>query len=235
MAEEWNETWTMNPFSGLLSDAVVFDILANNNSGLDFPDRNRYAKASVTNAVLAIEAGANSCLARITYPEIVKEQLDKLPVIDKYDVLYTARFDKKIDRGCKSFQVIRELFRLRNRYVHPKLEKIKTKIKLNENGDKTYEPCEEHQTITPVLKIPFNFNVWTGEHSRIVVAETIKFFNYFFSELCKLSVKESSELLSVYVKGPENNATFLADHEIDTLKKSKELYGQDIMFLVVKT
>lgn len=232
MSQSWYETWTMNSFASLLTDAIAFDIQAQAKDVLDFPTINRYSKASVINSVLSIESGANSCIARMTYPELVIQQLDKLSVIDKYDVLYTARFGKKIDRGNKPFQVVRELLQLRNRYVHPKLERIKTKIAINEKGDKIYEKAPEHKKNTSILKVPYDFTTWTGEHSRKVVRETIIFFNHFFSELCGLGAKECTDLLSVFVKGPANTATFLAVHEIDILKKVKNKYGVEIRFLV---
>jgi hypothetical protein len=222
----------MNLFANLLTDAIAFDIQAREKDVLDFPTINRYSKASLINAVLSIESGANSCIARMTYPELVIEQLDKLSVIDKYDILYTARYRKKIDRGSKPFQVVRELFHLRNRYVHPKLQRIKTKIAIDERGVRTYEKASGHKKNTPILKIPYDFTTWTGEHSRKLVRETIVFFNHFFSELCGLSAKECSDLLLLFVKGPANTATFLAVHEIDILKKVKNEYGVEIRFLV---
>jgi len=232
MPKVWYENWTMNSFSSLLADAIAFDFQAQQKSTSDFAATNRYSKASVINAILSIEAAANSCIARMTYPEMVVQQLDKLSTLDKYDVLYTARFGKKVDRGSKSFQVVRELFQLRNRYVHPKLEKIKTKIAITKKNEKTYEKAPKHCKNTPILKIPYDFNIWTGKHSRKVVKEAIIFFNHFFTELCGLDAKECSELLSVFVKGPVNTATFLAAHEIDILKKAQEKYGVEINFLV---
>jgi len=222
----------MNSFANLLTDAIAFDIQAQAKEVLDFPTINRYSKASLTCAVLSIESGANSCIARMTYPELVIQQLDKLSVIDKYDVLYTARFGKKIDRGSKPFQVVRELFQLRNRYVHPKLEKIKTKIAISQKDERTYEKEPEHKKNTPILKVPYDFATWTGDHSRKVVRETVIFFNHFFSELCGLSAKECSDLLALFVKGPANTSTFLAVHEIDIIKKVKNEYGVEIKFLV---
>lgn len=231
MVDSWYETWTINSFAGLLTDAITFDIQAQAKESLDFPTINRYAKAAGINSALSIEAGANSCLARMTYPALVVEQLDKLSVLDKYDVLFTARYGKGVDRGSKPFQVVKELFQLRNRYVHPKLEKIKTRIAINEAGEKTYEKAPEHQKFTPILKVPYDLATWTGGHSRIVVKETINFFNHFFSELCGLDKEECSKLLSVFVKGPANTASFLTTSEIEILQQVKAEYGLDVRFL----
>jgi len=232
MDDSWVETWTMNPFAGLLTDAIVFDGFAHTTEIEDFPAVNRYAKAAVTNAVLAIEAGANSCLARMTYPEIVVKQLDKLPVVDKYDVLYVSMLGKKLDRGCRHFQAIKELFQLRNQYVHPKIKKVEMKIKSSGNGRKTYQKDMEYKKTSPVLKIPYDFSTWTGEHSRSVVKATISFLNYFFVELCGLNSEKSSELLSVFVKGPVNTATLLSASERDVLHRVKGHYGLEVKFLV---
>ena len=233
MTKSWLETWTMNSFPGLLSDAIAFDMLAKEKDKLDFPTVNRYAKASVTNSILSLESAANSCITRMTYPELVKTQLDKLSVLEKYDVLFTARFGKSVDRGSKPFQVVKELFSLRNRYVHPKLEKIKTKITIDKNGDKIYEKEPEHRKNTSILKIPKDFNSWTGEHSKIVIKEVIEFYNHFFSLLCKLNPVECSELLAIYVKGPSNPATFLATNEVEIFKQAESYYKVNIKFLVL--
>jgi hypothetical protein len=106
------------------------------------------------------------------------------------------------------------------------------KIAITKKNEKTYEEVPEHCKNTPILKIPYNFNTWTGEHSRKVVKEAITFFNHFFTELCGLDAKECSKLLSVFVKGPVNPATLLAVHEIDILKKAQEEYGVEIKFLI---
>jgi hypothetical protein len=69
--DPWTETWTVNWFAGLLADAVSFDQQAQAASPADFPTVNRFARAAVTSAVLAVEAAANSCMARMEYPAIV--------------------------------------------------------------------------------------------------------------------------------------------------------------------
>jgi hypothetical protein len=231
VSKPWNETWTVNWFAGLLADAVKFDQQAQAVASLDFPTVNRFARVSVTSAVLAIEAAANSCMARMEYPTIVLKQLDKLSTIDKYDALYTSRFAKNIDRGSAPFQAVAELFGFRNRYVHPKLAKIDVRISIDEKGSKTYEKGADQQKKTSHLGIPFDFATWTGEHSRIAVKETILFFNHFFCDLCGLGKQECSALLSVFVKGAAGTATFLAVHEAAVLRDVEQTYGVEIKFL----
>jgi hypothetical protein len=78
MSKAWYENWTMNSFPSLLADAIAFDFQAQQKSTLDFPATNRYSKASVINAILSIEAAANSCIARMTYPEMVIQSAKRL-------------------------------------------------------------------------------------------------------------------------------------------------------------
>jgi hypothetical protein len=80
----------MNSFANLLTDAIAFDIQAQAKEVLDFPTINRYSKASLTCAVLSIESGANSCIARMTYPELVIQQLDKLSGLPRDGYLLMA-------------------------------------------------------------------------------------------------------------------------------------------------
>ena len=75
MCDTWNEIWTFNSFAGLLSDAIAFDIQAQDENTQDFPSINRYSKASFINAAFSIEAAANNCIARLHYPDIVFDQI----------------------------------------------------------------------------------------------------------------------------------------------------------------
>lgn len=230
-SESWQEKWTMNSFASLLTDAIAFDLQAQTKDILDFPTINRYSKASILNSIFSIEAAANSCIARMEYPKLIIEQLEKLSIIDKYDILYTAQSKsrKSINKGITHFQIIKELFYFRNRYVHPKIIEKETKVKINKNKNNT-KIYEQTPKLTQILKIPYDFNTWTGEHSHTVVKKTIIFFNYFFIDLCRLTKKQSSELLSVFVQGPVNTATVLAVHEVQILKKVKNTYGVEINF-----
>ncbi|MEJ0084493.1 MAG: hypothetical protein WDO72_02315 [Pseudomonadota bacterium] len=229
--DPWTETWTVNWFAALLADAVSFDQQAQAAAPVDFPTVNRFARAAITSAVLAVEAAANSCMARMEYPAIVVKQLDKLSTIDKYDALYASRFAKNIDRGSAPFQVVAELFGFRNRYVHPKLAKIAVRISIDDKGSKRYEKDAEQQKKATHLGIPFDFATWTGEHSRVAVKETILFFNHFFSDLCGLDKQECTALLSLFAKGAAGTANLLAVHETTILRGAEQTYGVEIKFL----
>ena len=232
MSDTWKETWTFIAFASLLSDAIAFDIQAQTGESQDFPTVNRYAKASFINAAFSIESAANACIARLQYPQIAIDQIDRATVIDKFDILYQVNSGKKVDRGSKPFQCVREIIGLRNGYVHPKLDKVQLNISQAEDKDRTYERPEEHTKETQFLNIPRKFDIWTGKESRVVVKETISFLNHFFIELCSLTPKECSVLLAIYTKGPNHTATFLAKHERELFEKAQEEYKMEIKFLV---
>lgn len=232
MCENWKEIWTLNSFAGLLSDAIAFDIDAKQRAGKKFPLENRLARSSIICAVFSLECAANACIERLQYPSIVVDQLDRVGILDKYDILYTSRFSKSIDRGSKPFQFLRELFCLRNRYVHPKLDKIQMTISQEESGDLFYKKPEDKTAITPIMKIPCDFFTWTGVHSRVVVIETLSFLNHFFVELCGLNPEQCSNLLAVHTKGPSQSATFIATHDREIFEKVKDEYNIEIKFLV---
>lgn len=232
MSETWKETWTFNAFASLLSDAIAFDIQAQNGEFQDFPIVNRYTKASFINAAFSIESAANACIARLQYPEIAIDQIDRATVIDKFDILYQVSSGKKVDRGSKPFQCVREIIGLRNGYVHPKLDKVQLNISQTEDKDRTYERPEEHTKETQFLKIPRKFDIWTGKESRVVVKETISSLNHLFIELSSLTPKKCSDFLAIYTKGPNHTATFLAKHERELFEKAQEEYKMEINFLV---
>jgi len=230
MCENWKETWTLNSFADLLSDAIAFDIEAKQHAGKDFPLENRLARSSIMCSAFSLECAANACVERIQYPRIVLKHLDRVRVIEKYDILYTYRFGKSIDHGSKPFQFLRELFRLRNEYVHPKLDKIQMKITQNESSNLFYTKPEDKTT--PIMKIPYDFFTWIGEHSKIVVIETLCFLNHFFVELCGLNPEQCSNLLAVHTQRPNQSATFLAKHAREIFDKVKDEYNIEINFLV---
>jgi len=232
MCDTWKETWTFNAFASLLSDAIAFDIQAQNVDSQDFTTVNRYAKASFINAAFSIESAANACIARLPYPKIAIDQIDRATVIDKFDILYQVNSRKKVDRGCKPFQCVNEIIALRNGYVHPKLDKVQLNINQAEDKDRTYERPEEHTKKTRFLKIPKKLDIWAGKESRVVVKETISFLNHFFIELCCLAPEKCSDLLAIYTKGPNHTATFLARHERELFEKAQGEYKMEIKFLV---
>ena len=233
MTNAWTETWTENWFPGLLADAVIFDGLAQAGCTPDFPSQNRYARVAVTSATLSIEAAANCCLYRIAYPQIALRQLDKLGTLDKYALLYSARFGKDIDRGSRPFQAAAELIMFRNRYVHPKVGKSEVTITVDEAGEKFYEKVQTSEPDSKVLGLPFDVSKWTGLNSRSAVGETINFLNHFFTELCALDTTECSRLLSLFVKGQGSTACFLAVHDAQALRGVEETYGVKLKFLTL--
>jgi len=232
MSKTWKETWTFNTFASLLSDAIAFDMQAQNDASQDFPTVNRCAKASFINAAFSIESAANGCIAHLQYPDIAIDQIDKAKVIDKFDILYQVQSGKNIDRGSEPFQCINEIISLRNRYVHPKLDKVQLNISQSEDKGRTYERPEKDTKKTQFLQIPRKFDTWTGNECRIVVEKTISFLNHFFVDLCSLTPKKCSDLLAIYTKGPNHTATYLAKHERELFEKAQEEYKMEIKFLV---
>ncbi len=232
MCDNWKETWTLNSFAGLLSDAVAFDIDAKKHADSDFPLENRLARSSIMCAAFSLECAANACIERLPFPRIVVDQLDRVGVLEKYGILYTYRFNSDIDRGSSHFQFLKELFRLRNRYVHPKLEKVQMTITQDKSGDRYYTKPDNDTSTIPIMKIPCDFFAWVGVHSRVVVTETIRFLNHFFVTLCGLSPEQCSNLLAVHTQAPSHNATYLGRHERKIFEKVKDEYNMEIQFLV---
>lgn len=227
VTNEWEERWTFSPFPGLLADAIAFDGDANQDTeAFDF--RNRLAKASFACAVLALESAANSCLARMQYPESVRVQLDKAQPLDKFTMLADAS-GHLLDKGRREVQAARELMGLRNSYVHPKIQDRSLKMRLNDQGERVYDHLDDE--LTQYLQLPRDFERWHGVHSRAAVRATIEFLNYFFMDLCRLSMEQASSLLCIFARGPVNSSTMLVPSQSDLILTASRTYGHAIRFI----
>ena len=232
MTEPREEKWTFTSFPLLLSDAIAFDRLANDASADDHPKKNRYAKASFLNAVLAIECAANCCLARLGRPfsEKAIEWLDKATVLDKYEILLFGKTGKHLDFGSEECQPIKDLITFRNNHVHPKIRTRELKVTRTGPQEHTYEEMKDVGT-SQFLKLPKDMDAWTGEHSRAIVKAALQFFNYFFINQCQMKTDEINRLLST-ISMP-SGTTFQENAASEQFAEVQAIYKTKILFLTL--
>ncbi len=79
------------------------------------------AKSSVLSVNYAIEAAANSFLQSINMTKGLKDKIDKLSTIDKFDFVLQWHTEHCLEAGDSDVQAVRNLIKNRNSMVHPKI------------------------------------------------------------------------------------------------------------------
>lgn len=162
----------------------------------DSYEMNRHARASISAATLTLECGANCLLETLAVPSGLREDLDRMPTLSKYDASLRLRGFGGLDRGRSEVQKVVELVRARNDFVHPKGRNIKTDIgALKERGKLVTMPMELHGEIWKGLGIPRRSLFWSAESALSVLKALAEFLGYVFAELMSASPDEANQIL----------------------------------------
>jgi hypothetical protein len=179
-------------FEDLIYDAVHLLYLAHDvdvNKDQDLYE-GTFIRTSILNTLLLFECGANCCLEVLDFSGTLKNDLDKLPFLSKYELfLNRQNSDVQFDRGCHEVQAVAELKRVRDNYVHPKVRK------------KTYSTDDDFDCggpdfgHTPILEIPLDPRRWDRTHAVRSLKSANDFFNTFFLSWCKFDTNTVCEIL----------------------------------------
>ena len=156
---------TSKPFIQTLEDAVLYAKLAsaignNNESAL-------IAKTAILHCAFAVEALANNMIQFLNIGSKLASSIERMDVISKIEFFALVVTNKTIDRGSTSMQVISEFIKLRNSYVHPKIQKEK----LIQNDNSKYDREKRKYNN---LKINENFQKWTYEDSNYCIGKLVE-------------------------------------------------------------
>lgn len=145
------------------------------------------ARAAVANAALLLECAANSCLFSLDLPRKLVEELDRLPVISKFDYFLFARTQSHVDRSRHEVQLAGEVTRLRDHLVHPK-----------PNPGYVVEEVPEVKVEygrTKALSIPWDVRDWDHDVAHKVATAVLCFLRCFFLGWCGLTPGRVTGLL----------------------------------------
>lgn len=182
-------------------------------------------RASILNTLLIPEAVANICIEHLNLDRSVYAEIDRLPVIAKFDYYLRTNFrNNSLDRGIVEVEALKELKRVRDDYVHPKQSKIYWDV--DEEGSGTGD-CEK----TKLLKMNKASSFWEQDDSMKVMVAVHRFLHYFFSTKCKYTKKKVASLLFSLSRDPNDQ-----DYSIPCWPKTfkKELQGKGITIDYVK-
>lgn len=120
---------TKNSFFEIFSDAITLYELSAAEQKEHI--KTTLAKSSILSINYALEAAANSFLSSIEVTQKLKDQIDRLSTLDKFDVTLQWHKEISLPRGVIQAQIIKELIDQRHALVHPKIksttETIETK------------------------------------------------------------------------------------------------------------
>ncbi len=157
---------------------------------IDYDFRNTLARSSMFNSMLLLELSANICIETLELEGAVSNEIDRLPVIAKFDFFLRTNFrDKKLERGITEVDGIRELKILRDLFVHMKPHKLEWEME----GD----TGSAQMDTTKLLGIPKNPKGWDIDTAIITMKTVHSFLKYYFKVKCRFnSEKVGSFLLS---------------------------------------
>ncbi len=174
----------------LINDALFFLKASENAINSDnYPDMERYARSSVLNITLLLEAGANSCLDSLDLPSKYANDIDRLPILSKYEFfLNSIKPDKVFDRGRTEIQYAEEIISIRRLLVHPKVQSAKLKKIDEKNSEYNFGEFE-------CSKLSKSIEEWHFNETVTVIRITCTFLDYFFRILCELNPNEVKNIL----------------------------------------
>jgi hypothetical protein len=179
-------------FEDLIYDAVHLLYLAHDvdvENDQDLYERT-YIRTSILNTLLLFECGANCCLEALDLSGVLKNDLDKLPFLSKYEFFLSRRRPvAQFDRGSKEVQAVAELKKVRDDYVHPKVKKQRYSV------DDDFDCGGPDFGHTTILKIPLDPRRWDTTHAVRSLKSANDFFNTFFLSWCGFDTDTVCELL----------------------------------------
>ena len=179
-----NGTYYEQPFLEHFLDAIVLCEMAGDLPILAMSRHSSLARASIMAATFSIEAAANILMMPIKAPQRLIDLVDKGQVLDKYEfVLMGVQPNESLDRNTMRTQAVKELFTVRNMFVHSRSQK--RAIKSRDLGEGAFT-VQKQDKATNILGLPSSPEDWTVHHALRVLQATSDFLDYFVIDLCKL-------------------------------------------------
>jgi len=222
-------TFRYTGFYDLLCDAIFQHRLAADCS--NSYRMNRHARASISASSLALECAANCLLEEVDVSAAFVDDLDKLPVISKFDACLRLSGGKALDRGRAEVQKVVELMKVRNEFVHTKTKSIRSEVgPLANQGPEVCLPVSFDGEMWPALNIPKRPVFWVAESAFAVLSAIVVFLRYALVDLKGLSPEEIRNILVSRVELGNITIPMQFEEFLSELS-SITSYGLDLAFL----
>ncbi|KKP23852.1 MAG: hypothetical protein SZ59_C0003G0076 [candidate division TM6 bacterium GW2011_GWF2_28_16] len=194
------------PFGEIFNEIAVLLKYLKNSS--DF-DKRCLNNLICHTTIRMLEGIVNIIIESTKLNDKLKKNLDKLSLIDKFDLLLFLKSEEKLNLGYHLVGGVIELIIYRNNSIHPKV--IETEIEFyEESGCVYFKPKKSWSSNEKELAIKFLKNAF-------------KFLDYYLIDLCKCDIDFLSTLLLDTVKYSDTEYGILQLKQLSESKKFIEL------------
>lgn len=184
-----------------------------------------FVRSSVLNSLLLLECGANCCLDSLNLSGRYANDVDKLPVLSKYEFFVRSISPKtEFDRGCYEVQCATEVTSLRDRCVHPKVRKQP----FTEIADGVREA---DFGVSEYLGVPVESTHWKPKHAATVLRSANNFLNLVLLNWCALDTDTVCDILLGYREAEIPSRSSVAVDCIGGLDRAVRDWDIDFKFL----
>jgi hypothetical protein len=219
-----NGTYYEKPFLNHFIDAIVLCEMADDLPFLHMSRHSSLARSSIMASIFSLEAAANILMTPIRSPQMLLDMVDQRPSLDKYEfILFGVQPDKKFDRGAKYVQRVRELFEIRNKYVHPKSKAHAISSRELGEGAITIQKQDKPNN----LGLPISPDDWAASHAHNVLKAASDFLDYFVIDLCEFEADMIRRLFLNTIEINDKNGLVFPDEQKNVLHRAVSKYSID--------
>jgi hypothetical protein len=176
-------------FLDLLADAAHSHLRARKET--EPYEISRAARTSIVASCLSIECFANCMIHGLGVSTGLERELDKMPPLSKIDLALRLGGKEPLDRGARPVQQANELLKLRNEYVHPKIEVTDADIKPFERTEQEVVlPFTVTATFWPMLQVAKQAFLWDSNASQRVLLALSDLYRYVLHTRCDASEED---------------------------------------------
>ena len=172
----------------LLFDSINFLLIADEKIVSD-ETYHSACRASGTFTLLLLEAVANCCISNLDLERSIHKEIDRLPVLSKFDFYLRAKFkNRKLDRSHHQVSCVKELKSIRDVLVH--LKAYKSEWEVISDTERQSEASNYE-----ILDVSQNIKFWYIQDVTNIFNATHGFLEFFFKDCCKYSKQKVSSIL----------------------------------------
>lgn len=186
------------PFTQQFNQIALLFKLLQNNDLIESHSTLRYILLAACNSML--EAISNTIINSLVINSELKKGIDRLSLLNKFDLLLLIRKGQKLDYGNHLVGSIKTLINLRNDHIHPKTRESKF-----DSLSKNFATNEINFTLK---ETPKDFDILD------ILKDTFKFLDAYFIDWCNCNEQEISEMLTESVLFANGNRGILQNKNL---------------------
>ncbi|MFM0239662.1 hypothetical protein [Paraburkholderia phytofirmans] len=158
---------------------------------------NRHARTSIVASIFSVECAANCLIEALDVSRPLKQEIDKLNVLAKFDLYAVTTNSMQVDRSDARCQKIVELVQARNAFVHPRRKRTKVEVDgLSETEADHMVGVSIESEQYPALGIPMWPVFWIDSSAEKALTTSCDFLSWYFTDLLKWEPARVFELLA---------------------------------------